>query len=227
MEDKIPDRELGSVLVEIKGADLPLVFSFAGLGDAFELRKTLADFPVNAIYLRDLKHNWYLNGMPGAGEDVDGVYSFLKKMVETHQPSKVFTLGASAGGFAALLYGSLLKADHILAFSPQTFMDKFHRFIYYDHRWKDREMQIYAGNPSNRVYLDVKPYVKKYQGSVSLFYDKKHRLDFLHGRRIRKSKKVTHYNNDEGGHNLITRLRDSGKLKLYLREIMNEKEPTP
>ena len=35
--------------------------------------------------------------------------------------------GASAGGFAALLFGSWCGADEVIAFSPQTFVDAENR----------------------------------------------------------------------------------------------------
>ena len=39
----------------------------------------------------------------------------------------IITIGGSMGGYAALLFGSLLPVNGIIAFGPQTFIDKDNR----------------------------------------------------------------------------------------------------
>src|SRR5260221_1260655 len=150
-----------SVRVDFKGVNLPLLISFAGLGEEFNFGKTLGVYRVNVIYLRDLNHNWYVNGIPDAGNTVAEVARFLVLKIEEIRPSKVVMLGVSAGGFAALLYGCLLHADAILAFSPQTFMNRLNCVVYLDYRWLDRVVQIYGGDKTNRDFLDIKMLIIK------------------------------------------------------------------
>jgi hypothetical protein len=221
MKGDVPDKHLGNILLDIKNFDWPLVISFAGLGDEFEFRKTFSSLEANVIYIRDLSHNWYLNGIPDVGESVNEICDYFINKIKQYNPNgnKVITIGASAGGFAAILFGSLIDVNQAVAFSPQSFMDKFHRTLYYDYRWKDRVKQIYGGVKTNRQYLDVKPFVKNFSGNVDLFYDKNHRLDYLHGRRIRY-KNVIHFQSKNGGHNLVRELRDSGKLIEYIESII-------
>lgn len=213
------DSQLGSVLVDIRHADWPLIISFAGLGDQFQFRNILATLNVNVIYLRDLKHNWYLNGVPGVGNTVEEITNFLLDQKALYSFRKIITIGASAGGFAALLYGSRIGADVIMAFSPQTFMGKMQRLLYWDRRWEDRRREIYAGHKGNRAYLDLMPVLKKFEGEVQLFFDKNHRLDNRHARRV-KLKHVTYFNFDEGGHTLAKYLKDSGKLMEYIQKVV-------
>lgn len=219
MEETDWDVKQGSIYMDIRNSNWPTIVSFAGLGDQFQFKATLANLDVNIIYLRDLKHNWYVNGVVGVGDDVEGVAGFLRARLKELGTSKVITMGASAGGFAAILYGSLLGVHRIIAFSPQTFMDRFHRTIYYDYRWKDRFQQIYAGNRSNRPFLDLKRIVRNYKGKVALFYDKKHRLDNIHARRI-KGRNIECFPSAGGGHNLVKELRSVGKLEEYLEEVI-------
>jgi len=153
---EIPYPELGSVHKEIRFPDAPLIFSFSGLGDAFEFKGTLDELKVNVVYIRDLKHRWYLDGIAGIGEDVQSICFYLKQLILEIKPTKTIALGASAGGFAAMLYGGLLRLDKVLVFSPQTFMDSFHRTIYYDYRWKDNAKKIRGSKSFNSKYLDVK-----------------------------------------------------------------------
>jgi hypothetical protein len=208
-----------AVLVDIKNSTWPLVISFAGLGDEFQFRNTLAAFHVNVIYLRDLKHNWYLNGIPGAGANVEEIVSFLKDQISTCSPPKVITMGASAGGFASILYGTLLNANQIVAFSPQTFMNKFYRFLYFDRRWRDRRKQIYSGDVGNRKFLNLEPFVKSYRGSIQIFYDGTHRLDRVHATRLNFPQvKLLSFN--KGGHALARSLKDDGQLNELIENIL-------
>lgn len=68
------------------------------------------------IYLRDIHKQWYLTGINSKLSSPEKLYDFLKKETEGY---RVLCIGSSAGGYAALLYGSLLKAEIIYAFSPQ------------------------------------------------------------------------------------------------------------
>lgn len=216
---QMEDSQPGSVLVDIRHSDWPLIISFAGLGDQFQFRNMLATLDVNVIYLRDLKHNWYLNGVPGVGNTVEEITTFLLGKKSQYSFRKIITIGASAGGFAALLFGSRIGADVIMAFSPQTFMDWFHRLFYWDRRWEDRRREIYAGDAGNRAYLDLKPVLEKFEGKVQLFYDKNHRLDNAHAKRV-TLKQVAYFNFDEGGHTLAKHLKDNGKLIDYIQKAL-------
>lgn len=219
MTDSTTDPEFRSMLIDIRNSQWPLIISFAGLGDQFQFAKSLDSLNVNVIYLRDLKHNWYLNGVPGIGGNVGQIAEFLNTKIKEGKYTKVITIGASAGGYAALLYGALLNANVILAFSPQTFIDHFHRLIYWDRRWQDRIAEIYSSTNVNRSYLDLKPLLKKYNGDVKLFFDKFHRIDAIHAKRL-TIKNVTYFSSDIGGHALVKHLKENGKLKEYIEHAL-------
>lgn len=205
--------------IEFKRNGLPLIISFAGLGDQFNFGKTLRELDVNAIYLRDMNHNWYLNGLEGIGNSVDEVKEFLSQKSKEYEAPYVLSLGTSAGGFAALLYGSLLQVDEILAFSPQTFMNRWNCIRYLDHRWLDRVVQIYQGPQSNRAYLDLKQMSYDKMPSVTLVYDKTHRLDRIHANRV-NGQAIKHLGQHGGGHTLVHELRNSGFLHNIIKQSL-------
>ena len=133
---------------------LPLIISFAGLGDKYEFKKTLAHHSVNVIFLRDLSHQWYLNDLPTVGCGVSEISKFLSDRIIELKPPKVVAIGTSAGGFAAMLYGALLKVDSICVFSPQSFRSKLLCLLTWDYRWLDRVVDIYEGTKMQPQYLD-------------------------------------------------------------------------
>jgi hypothetical protein len=204
-------------LLDIREKGLPLIISFAGLGTEYNFKRTLADMDIetNVVYIRDLTHQWYLNDLPGVGSGVDEIARFLKKLIDEVKPSKVVCLGASAGGFAAILYGVLIGANRIIGFSPQTFMTKIGCVRHLDYRWLDRVIQINeSGAIRDRKYHDLKGIVIGYQGWISIFYDPLHRLDRVHAERIKEAELCALKGK---GHDLVRYLRDSGELRQFIR----------
>lgn len=68
------------------------------------------------IFVRDVFKQWYLKGINGSINSPDLLLRFLKHQTEGME---VVTIGASAGGYAAILYGCMLNAKSVLAFNPQ------------------------------------------------------------------------------------------------------------
>ena len=68
------------------------------------------------IFLRDVFKQWYLKGINANIGSPGELGEFLKKETSGY---KTILLGSSAGAYAAILYGSLLQSDCVLAFNPQ------------------------------------------------------------------------------------------------------------
>lgn len=69
------------------------------------------------IFLRDIFKQWYLKGINKTINSPDKLSIFLQKEVKGY--SNVITIGSSAGGYAAILYGSLIGAQTVFTFNPQ------------------------------------------------------------------------------------------------------------
>jgi len=82
----------------------------------FEFYKTRIQKASKHIYLRDVNCLWYSKGISNEINSPEALLNFLKKETEG---KKVITIGSSAGGYAAILFGVLLGAKRIFAFSPQ------------------------------------------------------------------------------------------------------------
>lgn len=68
------------------------------------------------IFLRDIKKQWYLTGI---NSNIDNPISFIEFLKKETKGYKVITIGSSAGGYAAVLYGQLLNAETIYSFNGQ------------------------------------------------------------------------------------------------------------
>lgn len=101
-----------------------LVVSFASNAhDGFERKESLLDlkynkkYNIDILYLRN-RRKWYLGGLPGIGKNIIHTKSFLKNIFGNY--NKVICTGGSAGGYASLLFGSLLQIDSVIAMDAQT-----------------------------------------------------------------------------------------------------------
>jgi hypothetical protein len=72
---------------------------------------------IDVLYLRN-QFQWYLGGLKGIGKNINCTISFLKK--EFSKYDKVLCTGFSAGGYASLLFGSLLNINKVVAIDAQT-----------------------------------------------------------------------------------------------------------
>jgi hypothetical protein len=82
----------------------------------YEWYGTRVKYAHKHIFIRDIHKQWYLTGVNGNIDCPEKLFSFLQAETKGYQ---VVTLGSSAGGFAAVLYGSLLKAQLMLSFNGQ------------------------------------------------------------------------------------------------------------
>tara|TARA_B100002019_G_C21137562_1_gene531471 strand:+ start:155 stop:835 length:681 start_codon:yes stop_codon:yes gene_type:complete len=100
-----------------------LIVSFASnTHTGFERKSSLMQLKyerndIDVLYLRNFK-KWYLGGLNGIGKNINCTIAFLKK--EFSKYDKVACTGFSAGGYASLLFGSLLKVNKVIATDAQT-----------------------------------------------------------------------------------------------------------
>lgn len=68
------------------------------------------------IFVRDIQKQWYIEGVCVKYNTPELLAKYL---VELSRGYAVFTVGSSAGGFAALLFGGMIKAKRVYAFNAQ------------------------------------------------------------------------------------------------------------
>jgi len=187
-----------------------------GIGlPSFEFKNVLNEVPCNKLFLRDFKQAWYHYGISNDINSIELLQRFLENEISFNNYKKVVFLGNSMGGYAAILFGTLLNVSRILAFSPQTFIDKRNRFLHRDKRWKQEINTIYNIKNNKRENLDLKLLLEKNKDklvSTTIYYSKHHKLDMKHCERL---KGVSHFDlkpYDSESHNIVRQLRDEGQL---------------
>ena len=68
------------------------------------------------IFVRDVYKQWYVTGINPEHDNVDKTADFLRELTRGYD---ITTCGASAGGYAAVLFASLLDAERFFSMSGQ------------------------------------------------------------------------------------------------------------
>jgi hypothetical protein len=231
--ESLVSRQDAHVVLDMETDSRTLLVVFGGIAGGvsmpvFEFFRMASGLPVMKVFLRDPRRAWYQRGIPGVGDTPATVHRFLDAAIERANADRVVMAGASAGGFAAILFGAQCRADEVLAFSPQTFVDSENRRQTGDSRWEEQidALHLAPGDPSQTLdlldILPVTPGATRYQVHVST----DDTLDLLHARRIVGRGGVEIIEHEHGGHRLVKTLRDRGILQpMLLRALAGGDQP--
>lgn len=180
--------------------------------------------PAKKIFVRDHWQAWYHRGVRDVAADIEGVETSLRRIRDEQRPAKVVTLGTSAGGYAALLFGYLLGATEIHAFSPQTFISPELRARYGDTRWdKQWSALIRSGRFQARFgdlaeLFDADPSVNT---RCFIHYSRNDPLGSIHAKRLASHSGGVELR-DYGleGRNVVQHLRECGELGGLLHKAL-------
>jgi len=174
--------------------------------------------------VRDAHQVWYHRGVPGYGRSIDELAARLREEIDQQDVDRVVVAGNSAGGYAALLFGTLLEADVVLSFSPKTFLISDDLHAIGDHR---RDVNLNrlasAGGPDPR-YVDLGtalPALDNGKTRYELHYASSMKLDDHHARRVAQTPRLTLHPYPHGGHELIRLLRRNGALSRLLTSALD------
>ena len=210
--------------------DVTLV-AFAGLkrpSRKFEFFKLLSRYEnARCVFLADHEQAWYQLGVHGIGETADSVSAFLRDLLGADHSSAVFT-GASAGGYAALLFGAQLGVAEVHAFAPQTFVSTRLRRFYRDRRWRTEIGAMNKQLGSRPAYLDIKQPLQRAQATPTALHVHVGtlRLDRAHARRISRIPGVElHRYSDIAQHGVARTLNQDGRLQTILDDAVTRRVP--
>ena len=129
---------MSTSLFEIQGTNKDvLIVTFGGCMSKvgrippFEFLNTLTKwFPdFDKKFYIDLHQCWYHKGIQGISTNIAETKTYLEGIINGYK--KVLFIGNSAGGYAAILFGSLLHVQSVLAFVPQTILSNTNLEIKY------------------------------------------------------------------------------------------------
>lgn len=159
----IDDLSKAQPLIVEKGKDVSvLMIVFSGVqrpGAAYEFSHTIRTLGYSRILLMDKQRLHFHHGIDGERRDIPTLLAYLKREIAKLGPNKVVCVGASAGGYAALLAGYHLKADYVHAFAPQTVVQT--------------GVPRFTSRPDTNLLLGLKTYAHHTLSHLRLYFSKR------------------------------------------------------
>jgi len=214
------DRKNQPVITDYSPDSTTLLITFGGMAKGvvippFEFFNLTSEYKVKKLYIRDLYQFWYHHGLPGITDNIDGIARYLLQAFKEQRVERKIILGNSMGGYAAILFGCLVKADEVHAFSPKTFITPLKRLVYFD-LWNRKQVwNLQWDKNVQREYFDLKKVLAKSNNKTkyNLYFSIQQRIDRIHSIRMQQIPNVLLHPYKEGGHKLVKYLMDSGILK--------------
>ena len=147
--------------------------------DRFEWANLVRDDKIQEYYqrivlVRDIYKQWYVTGINNTYNTTDKLVNKLNELIIVQgKRMNITTVGNSAGGYAAVLYGILLGADRIFNFSGQYDLNDE---IYRGAKLVAPFLELYRKDAGK--YYDLKPYLKESKETTKVFYFFPYRCDW-------------------------------------------------
>lgn len=214
--------------LDMKSDSRTLLVALGGLGrkvgmPPVEFFRATGKIPCKRLFVRDVNQAWYQMGLPGCGTNFLGVSAALRELIAEHDVDRLVLAGASSGGYAALAFGTLLGADLVLGFAPQSTvdLDKLHEIG--DHRYDERLREVAAAGVIDPNWTDLRGQLQaariadtRYQ----IYFANSVAPDRLHAERLLGLEGLRLYRFGKGGHTIALTMRESGALNKVLWQAL-------
>lgn len=205
----------------VPGSEKLFIF-FGGIVGAigmppFEFYRASKILDYSKVFLRDFSQSWYQRGLPAIGDDAFAIGEYLRTKIAESGASEIIFVGNSMGGFAALLFCSMLQCGKTIAFVPQTFVCQEKRLKYGDQRWAPQIAAMHKTRVSSDIY-DLKPWIQNRFPEIQakVYVSTSDVLDTLHANELTGFANIDIHRFADTGHQLVTKLRDDGLLAQIL-----------
>jgi pimeloyl-ACP methyl ester carboxylesterase len=235
------DEADNALSLDMDGESTTLLLAFGGLNSRigmppFEFLSLTGEIPVKRMFVRDLRQAWYHRGLPGYGDSLTGAAESLSELIARHGVERLVVAGNSAGGYAALVFGTLLGADVVLCFAPQTILDLDILASMGDHRWDENLRALVAADALDPSWIDLGEALPRTSALAQarravtrhrVFFDDSLHVDRLHCERLLGVEGLRLYRFGNGGHHLVRTLRDRGVLAQILQQAVRTSQEAP
>jgi len=168
--------------------ELVVYFSSASSNKSFEGYNLMSKYKQNKLFIKDPYRTWYDGYEDGALKTIDEHISCIENYIKKFDKSKITFIGASMGGYAALLFGSIFKVGKIIAFSPQIILNTKVPFT------PNIEVQ----------YNDISPIIKENNSStIDIWFGEEEPVDFYQIYHILNEKKINFFPVKDSAHNVL------------------------
>jgi hypothetical protein len=162
------------------------------------------------LFVKDIIYGWYqtqYEGLDGPGPHY--LAKFIKEKIKESGVKRTLILGASMGGYGAILLGCLANLDLAVSISPQTYLS--------EGRYKKYKLEEkFSGLNINKEETDLKVILKRYGNNhtqYNLYFGKYNASDVAYATRISNFPGVKLFPLESAKHTVASVMRDNGMTK--------------
>ncbi|MEW6038709.1 MAG: YqiA/YcfP family alpha/beta fold hydrolase [Pseudomonadota bacterium] len=218
------DTDASPVLEELIQESRKLYLTFGGMQGAmgippFEFYQSSRILNESRVFFRDLSQTWYHAGLPGISSNIPETARYIERIIDKSSAEDIVFVGNSMGGYAAILFSTLIGHGRAVSFAPQTFISPSKRRAMGDGRWRSKVLRTYGAALFKPKFFDLRSVLEKSAAGnrIEIFVSSLDELDIVHARNLEPFGNVRITVREPGGHNLVKHLRDSGELQLILQ----------
>lgn len=205
-----------------------LLVAFGGMAGQlgippFEFFKATGEIPVKRLFVRDLHQAWYHRGIPGHGRTLEEAAASLKKLIAEHDVERLVVAGNSAGGYAAVAFGTLLAAETALSFAPQTVLELDTLAEWQDDRWDVQLRELVQAGAMDARWTDLRSALRERGTGATryeVYFDETLEVDRFHADRLAGIEGVRLHRLKGGAHSVVLDMRERGELERVLRRAL-------
>jgi hypothetical protein len=184
----------------------------------FEFFETTQTLRYSRILLKDKYRMFYHYGVDWRRRDWPKLLAYLTQQIDQLAPRRIFCIGSSSGGYAALVAGHYLKADYVHAFGPQTIIRIDPQGIREAMKTRHRR-KLAKSKRTFREALDIVPLLRRSNGKTKFFvhFCAGHAQDRGFAERVAGLPRVTTFGYPGDKHGVATVLAKRGFLGTLLQ----------
>ncbi|MCV9962568.1 hypothetical protein OIU34_11725 [Pararhizobium sp. BT-229] len=189
MDHSITEEQTSPIVKRGKGFHLisrpgskNLIIYFSGTGKRngkFDFWASGQKINANVLFVSDGLNHWYQQGIQGLGTTTEQTVESIKGFADTVGAERIFTVGASMGGYGAILYASLLGGQ-ALAFSFDSVLKL---------PTSPSEKHMPEGAPIH--YPDIVPLVESTNTRIHIYAGEMYTMDIVGALRMANLPSVT------------------------------------
>lgn len=196
------------------GASRPMVVFFGAkdlLAGTFNFFQQGRELKAHRFFFNNGENHWYQYGIPGFADSDAAFIDLLARWRDVLQAPRIYMVGTSMGGYAAIRYGAALGAD-ILAFSTDVVLDA-----------PQSQSAAHFTGTQPATYPDLRPLVQEAAPNLTLIVGERDLPDLKAAQDLMQVTRVNAISMVGGGHIMPTFLSRQARLGPMLRDFIDGK----
>ncbi|MCV9999938.1 tetratricopeptide repeat protein [Pararhizobium sp. YC-54] len=200
-------EDIPNILLTTRGTESERLLIYFSSAPAKRIQgvSKLAPYGQDTIFLRDPRRGWYNLPIKGLARNADELCEQLAERIARYPLDRITMSGSSMGGYAALLFGTMLGVGRIVAVGPQIIL---------------RPELIHCPKEPAK-YDDLTPLIssKPAHTQIDIWYGAESFLDLFNILRVDPTSTIRLHAIPGAMHNVLDTFKRRGKLEEFFEHV--------